>query len=257
LTDPYSALGAGALATFIPLYLGILAPLAIRHASTTARVFAAATASGIVFWFFLDVMNDAALLDINQGFSGNYTHILLASLFGLGVASLVGLEQAYAKKNILQTGDAFPGITFSIAMIAALAVGFHALGEGLAIGSIIPSSTNVVDAIGGLLPAIAYVLHKLLEGGVVGVFALLAGARKVRGILMLGIVGGLPTVLGILVGLSARLESTYFFALGGAGAAYIQFKLIPIYGTSDQKYRAALFVLLGLYVFYIAGLFHG
>ncbi len=257
------------MATFVPLYVGLFAPRVLtmgRSGRRTTTVLAAASA-GIIFWFFLDVMGEAALLDVNQGFNAQSsgqvaTHILLATLFAVGLTIMWSLER-YSRPKVrtqeesVSSSVSVPNLTFAVAMVAALGVGFHALGEGVVIGSILPHSSSILDAIGGLLPGVAYVLHKFLEGFVVGVFAVLAGVASERKIGLLGVIAGIPTVLGFVVGLPSVLESSYFFALGGAGAMYIEIKLVPVFARTRLDYASIVFVLLGFYSMYVAGLFHG
>ena len=257
MADVPSAFAATALATFVPLYIGLLFPTLLGKESRGLLFFVAASV-GIISWFFLDVAGDAASLDVNQGFGGDYTHIVLAGSFAFGLLLLFGLE----RKSMPNVAAAswMPGgggqFTFAVALVAALGIGFHGLGEGLAIGSIVPIRTSILDAIGGIGPGIAYVLHKFLEGIVVGSFATLARIRYSQ-IGILGIASGLPTLLGFLLGLPSIIESTYFFALGASGAVYIEFKLIPKIFEGGAKFSTLVFTLIGFYAMYTAGLFHG
>ena len=257
MADILSTFAATALAAFVPLYIGLLLPTLLGKGSKESLFFVAASV-GIISWFFLDVAGDAALLDVNQGFGGGYTHAVLAGSFAFGLLLLFGLE----RKSMPSAGAAswMPGgggqFTFAIALVAAVGIGFHALGEGLSIGSVVPNATSILDAIGGFGPGIAYVLHKFLEGLVVGAFALLARSRYSQ-IGILGIASGLPTLLGFLLGLPSIVESTYFFALGASGAVYIEFKLIPKVFEGGAKFSTLVFTLIGFYAMYTAGLFHG
>ncbi len=258
MADVLSAFASTALATFMPLYLGLLLPPLLGRGSRGSQFFVAASA-GIIFWFFLDIMGDAALLDVNQGFRGNYTHVVLAGSFALGVLLFFGLERK-STPSLAVASEAISGgtiqSTFAIALIAALGIGFHALGEGVEIGSVVPNATSILDAIGGIGPGVAYVLHKFLEGLVVGAFAMLARSRYSQ-IGVMGIVVGVPTLIGFLLGLPSSVEATYFFAVGGAGAVYIEFKLIPKIFEGRVKFAAIIYALLGFYSMYFAGLFHG
>jgi zinc transporter ZupT len=272
LADVLTTLALGAVSTFVPLYVGIFMPRLLSGSVGTNKLLAA-YASGIIFWFFLDVMNDSALLGINQGFSGGYTHTALILLFAIGVAILIWIERIYATRNRsspsnvsnsepLQATKEAPGgdttnLTIGVALAVALGVGFHALGEGIAIGAIVPSSSSILDAIGGLGPGMAYVLHKLLEGFVVGVVGVLAGVRAKGIYTLFGLISGIPTIIGFIVGLGGLIEATYFFALGGAAAVYIELKLVPIYGRGKIHQNVWLALLLGFYSIYVAGLFHG
>ncbi|MCL4519415.1 MAG: hypothetical protein M1587_09475 [Thaumarchaeota archaeon] len=256
------------LATFIPLYLGLYFSVLAGKSSRKGVVLFAALSSGIMFWFFLDVMNDSALLDVNEGFSGNYTHVLLASLFAVSVLLLFGLDRHFASSigraqapdppQVSLSYSATSNIvTFSVAAIVALGIGFHALGEGFEIGAIAPNSASIIEAIGGLGPGIAYVIHKILEGFVIGVFALIGRSSKVRNLGILGLIAGIPTLIGFPMGLQLLTDPTYFFALGGAATIYVEYKLVPIFVQSELKYVSILPALLGFYLMYLAGLFHG
>src|SRR5213594_2830594 len=256
MADVPSTFAATALATFMPLYIGLLFPTLFGKGSSGSLFFVAASV-GIISWFSLDVAGDAAQLDVNQGFGGDYTHVVLAGSFAFGLLLLFGLE----RKSMPTVGAAswMAGgggqFTFAIALIAALGIGFHTFGEGLAIGSIVPNATSILNAIGGIGPGVAYVLHKFLEGLVVGAFAMLARSRYSQ-IGSLGIAAGLPTLLGFLLGLPSIVESTYFFALGSSGAVYIEFKLIPKIFEGGAKFGTLVFTLIGFYSMYTAGLFH-
>src|SRR5215471_19521462 len=142
MVDLVSALFAGLLATFIPLFVGLFFPYRLTkyRGGQRAQTFRAALSVGISFWFFVDVMGDAALLDVNQGFKADdyfqaASHIVLALLFAVGLATLFVLDRHYAKGGIDDT-TVVKGLgnqvifTFAIASVAALGVGFHALGEG-------------------------------------------------------------------------------------------------------------------------------
>ncbi len=286
MVDLTTSLAAGFLATFIPLFLGLFAPSLLIKAWKNPKLstFLAAASTGIIFWFFLDVMGDAVLLDVNQGFQSNVlitqtarlTQAVLIILFPLGLGTLLLLEEKFSPKNPSQSDELVSkaslgasgklmAFTFTIAAVSALAIGFHALGEGLIIGANIPSQPTILDAIGGVLAGVAYVLHKFLEGLVVGVFALLAASTSPRKLGVLGVIAGVPTLIGFFSGVLNPTpnpsvfnptNTTFFFALGGAGVLYIELKLIPIITRNGLQYASVISLLLGFYAMYIAGLFH-
>jgi zinc transporter ZupT len=252
----------GVLATFVPLFIGLFIPTMVANNSARAKVLMSFSC-GIMFWFFVDVMNDAALLDVNQGFSGGLTHLLLAVLFAVGVLVLVGLEKlTISTENRKRNASSMIGMSYSIAVLVSLGIGFHSMGEGVEIGSLIlysyvtNSSSDLIAAIGGFGPGVAYVLHKFLEGFVIGVFAALAKARPSR-TTILGVVCGIPTVVGIALALLTPIDATYFFAIGAAAAVYIEFKLISRFANEGHILPYVIAALIGFYCMYLAGLFHG
>jgi len=253
------------LVTFICLYLGIFTPPLIAGKSTSRLTVLMAAASGIMCWSFLDLMNDAALLGVNQGFSGGLAHVFIAGVFALALLVLFWLDRLSTNTGRRKGRGLM--VTFGTALLVALGVGFHSLGEGVEIGSLIGysyalagASSNLITAIGGLGSGVAYVVHKFLEGFVIGVFAAAIKTRLVRG-LGLGLLAGIPTLIGLTVALIVPVDSTVFFAGGAAAVIYIEYKLVP--NLISQPYRRGggailylLFFLLGFYLMYLAGLFH-
>ncbi len=253
------------VATFICLYLGIFTPFLIAGKSTSRLTVLMALASGIMCWSFLDIMDDAALIGVNQGFSGGLVHILLAVLFAAALLVLFGLDRLSTTNRRRKGRDLI--LSYGTALLVALGVGFHSLGEGVEIGSLVGysyalvgASSNLITAIGGPASGAAYLMHKFLEGFVIGVFATAVKARFVRN-LALGLLAGVPTAIGLTVALMVPIDSTVFFAAGAAAVIYIEYKLIP--NLVSQPHRRGygpilylLFFLLGFYLMYLAGLFH-
>lgn len=259
MVDSGTSLAIGIVATFVPLIIGLVLPKRISKTwqSPVVLTWLAAFSSGAIFWFFIDVMGEAAQLDINLGFGGDYTHIVLALSFVVGIAVLFGLERRFpparnvhSTEQSVQMKSVAADITSVVAAVAALGIGFHAFGEGMVIGA------NLSGVLTNIYSGIAYVLHKLLEGFVVGSFAIIAAATRPRNIGAFVSLAGVPTVIGLLVGLLTTWDSTYLFALGGAGAVYIEMRLIPLLARSGRFSITIVAFLLGFYAMYSAGLFH-
>jgi zinc transporter ZupT len=246
------------LATLIFLYLGLFTPFLIAGKSTYRLTFLMAVASGITFWSFLDLMNDAALLGINQGFTGGLSQVSLVALFGATLLVVFWID----RKSQPKRGAPVIALSYVTAVLAAVGIGLHSLGEGAEIGSLIGYSflgglapTSLVSTIGGIGSAAAYLMHKFLEGLVVGVFAAAVKARLIR-VLGLGLLAGTPTIIGLAVALVTPVDATFFFGVGAAAAIYIEYKLIPILARQDRLMVMVLAMLLGFYLMYLAGLFH-
>jgi zinc transporter, ZIP family len=217
-------------------------------------------ASGIMFWSFLDLMNDAALLGVNQGFGGGLAHVLIAGSFAVVLLLLFWLDRLSMTTGRRKGRDIT--LSYGTALLVALGIGFHSLGEGVEIGSLIAysyavaqASSNLVTAIGGLGSGVAYVVHKFLEGFVIGVFAT-AVRTRFMGNLALGLLAGIPTAIGLTVALIVPVDATVFFAVGAAAVIYIEYKLIPNLARGDRAMLYIIFFLLGFYLMYLAGLFH-
>ncbi len=251
--------------TFAALYSGLLLIFVLRRISSQ---YLAAFGLGVTFWYFVDTMNDAAQLGVNKGFSGGVHQLGLVLLFVVGL-SLVIFGRSFPQQF---ASELSPKSLSVVPFLVALAIGFHSVGEGISFGALASTtqSSSLIEALGGYGQGTAYVLHKLLEGTVVAisyrVYVQGGGQSRISALkrnASLGLVAGIPTLLGEGVGYYLPLETTYFFALAAGAAIYIFLRLVPpvllqskhpTSYASSIKIAASLF--LGFVSLYLAGLFH-
>jgi ZIP family zinc transporter len=138
--------------------------------------------------------------------------------------------------------------------MVALGIGLHNLGEGLAIGSAYAIGSL---ALGATL-VIGFALHNTTEG--LAIVAPVADERpRLRLLVALGLLAGLPVVLGAWIGASAFDTSVAAFMLGlGAGAiAQVVVQIAPSIRDSAGRLLHPLAVaglLAGLAIMYVTGL---
>jgi ZIP family zinc transporter len=141
-----------------------------------------------------------------------------------------------------------------LAALVALGIGLHNLGEGLAIGSAYAIGSL---ALGATL-VIGFALHNTTEG--LAIVAPVADERpRLRLLVALGLLAGLPVVLGAWIGASAFDTSVAAFMLGlGAGAiAQVVVQIAPSIRDSAGRLLHPLAVaglLAGLAIMYVTGL---
>jgi zinc transporter ZupT len=104
-----------------------------------------------------------------------------------------------------------------VAMLVAIAIGLHNLGEGLAIGS-----AYAVGALAlGAFLVIGFALHNTTEG-----LAIVAPVAQrpptLRRLALLGLIAGAPAILGAWIGASAFNASLAAFLLGAGAGAIVQ-----------------------------------
>jgi len=258
------------LATFLPLYVGLLFVMLLRESARVNLRILSAFAFGLLFWFFLDTLNDAIQLNVNEGFSFGFHHTTLLLLFAVGFLSLAlpsGLSLS------AKVGAENRQYSFLVGILVSLGLGFHGIAEGLGFGATVAgtSATTVLDAIGGYSGGIAYVLHKFLEATIV--MTVFVSLRHDEGLTIrkelwhligLGLAFGLPSALGDFVGYYVQMDSSYFFALGGGAALFVALlSTRPIFAanaqgkvTSQEWIRIVLAVLLGFLALYAAASLH-
>lgn len=262
------------LATLPPIYVGMFLLIALSNVTHVDTRYLSAYALGLLFWFFFDTLNDAAQLDVNQGYSFNSGQISLVTLFIVGfllftllggmLSSKVGSPPASKQEN------SFP---FLLAILVALAMGCHGIGEGIEFGGLAAGTqaSTVLDAIGGITGGIAYVLHKLLESTIVIVaFITLARAnglpfrKQLWQTVIVGLAFGIPSAVGEVAGYSVPIDSSWFYALGAGAAFFVVLQVIkPIFAankdeevTYSQWLQISVAMILGFLLLYAAALFH-
>ena len=141
-----------------------------------------------------------------------------------------------------------------LALLVAIGIGLHNLGEGLAIGS---AYAGGALALGAFL-VVGFALHNTTEG--LAIVAPMASARPRLGrLVLLGLIAGAPAILGAWVGAAAFNSSVVAFLLGvGAGAiAQVVVAILP--SVRDESGRAldhltALGMLAGVAALYLTSL---
>jgi zinc transporter, ZIP family len=241
----------GAIAGFT-IYLGL--PLGrVRVASLRTKAFLNATSAGILVFLLFEILAHAtepvehALEEAAEGEAawGQFAALGLvyAIGFGAGLLSLLYLARLWKRPSPPEQSSIGPGamsvaeaeLSQPAAQSAALrtgmgiaaGIGLHNFSEGLAIGQAAQAGGMALAA----LLIIGFALHNTTEGfGIVGPLAA-AGVRASWGWLGLaGLIGGGPTFLGTVVGIS--FSSTYLFvgclALAAGALLYVIGEILPV-----------------------------
>ena len=232
----------------IPVLLGLLWLPFLRRISREWLDFFLAFTVGLLV--FLGVEAIAEALDTSAQVPGAFQ--------GLGIVVLGSTLTAlllFAMGSSEPDGKTGSGAANRLALLVAVGIGLHNLGEGLAVGS--AYATGEV-ALGTFL-VLGFLLHNTTEGLAI-VTPLATGKPAIRRLVALGMLAGLPTIAGAWIGgLSySPVLTTLFFAIGAGAIAQVIFALGSFFahnGNGLTTPRNATGLALGLVVMYVTGLF--
>lgn len=187
----------------IPVALGLLFYPYLRTLGSTGINFLLTLTIGLLFYLLIDTLQEG--FEMAQQVAGVFNGNLLVWVTA-GVAFLIIF--ALGRRG----GKAPEGLSLSTYL--ALGIGFHNLGEGLAVGAAMASGEA---ALGSFL-VVGFTLHNLTEG--IGIAApLLNRKTKFSTFVFLTLLAGLPAAFGTLIGAFAYSPHWTAILLAiGAGA---------------------------------------
>jgi zinc transporter ZupT len=197
----------GVLVGVVPIALGLLWLPALRQASAAWLATFMAFTAGLLSFLGVEALAEAFDLQtaLPAALGGAGLVLLGVALSFLGMTALAGR---------LTKGGTATGMT--LALLVAVGIGLHNLGEGLAIGA----SFAIGELQLGTFLIVGFMIHNVTEG--LGIATPVAKSRvTVVALAALALVAGAPAVLGAWIGgyTSSDVLGALFFAIA-AGAAF-------------------------------------
>jgi zinc transporter, ZIP family len=234
----------------IPVTLGMLwLPFMRRIGSEWLRVLIAFTV-GLLAFLAVDAGLEGLEIagDAPTAFGGTVLVFLGAIVAYLALA---GVDAWLRARRMAAAAGAASGY---LALMVAIGIGLHNLGEGLAIGSAYASGAL---ALGAFL-VVGFAIHNTTEG--LAIVAPLSKARPaVTRLLVLGLIAGAPAILGAWVGAAAFNPSlaALLFGVGVGAICQVIVQLVPSMRDGDGRalHPPAVYGLLaGIGALYLTGL---
>ena len=227
----------------IPVALGLLwFPVVARLGRTGIDVLLAVTL-GLLLFLLIDTAQEG--MESAGALPGSFQGVAL--FVAAGVAAYLGLESfgSWLKARRARTtpGESAGGV---LALLVATGIGLHNFGEGLAIGA----AFALGEAALGTLLVIGFTLHNTTEG--LAIVAPLAKERPSVGqLIQLGIIGGVPTIVGAWAGgfVYSAMLAVLFLGFGAGAIAQVFFQIArQMAGPQSITERfSALHVMSGLF----------
>jgi len=194
----------------IPVILGLFWYPALRRMGKRAMIFLLALTVGILIFLGLDALNEG--FDAAASVPGSFQGV---GLIGIGAVGTFLLLDAIGRRQAA-IGRSDADRRLAVAMMIAVGIGLHNLGEGLAIGA----AYNLGEVALGTFLVVGFIIQNITEG--LGIIAPVVRDRPaVRSLALMGLIGGGPAILGAWIGGYAPNATLAVLFLGiGAGAVF-------------------------------------
>jgi ZIP family zinc transporter len=196
----------------IPVFLGLLWLPFLRSMPQSWMDFWISLTAGLLVFLAIDTFHEA--LEILSRVPEFLNGLMLIALGAFGAFFALMWVDRYMRSRGGK-GGAVRGM--ALALMIAIGIGLHNLGEGLAIGA---AYTLGEVALGAFL-ILGFTLHNTTEG--LAILSPLVRERvSLRNLAVLGLVGGGPTVVGAWLGAFTYSDPLSLLFLGIGGGAILQ-----------------------------------
>jgi zinc transporter ZupT len=233
----------------IPVFLGIFWFPALRQLGRRTMTFLMAATAGLLVFLGLDTIAEALEVasEVPSAFQG-------IGLIGIGAVATFLLLDGISKRQKHVTGNESDR-RLAIALMIAIGIGFHNLGEGLAIGA----AYSVGEIALGTFLVVGFIIQNITEG--LGIIAPVLRDRPTIGRLaLMGLIGGGPAIVGAWIGgyTPSPFLAVLFLAIGTGAIFEVVYEIAKLIqkDTARESMPLTVFsgVLTGMLLLWVTGL---
>ena len=221
----------------IPIFLGIFWFPALRSLGRRTMTFLMAATAGLLIFLGLDTLAEA--LEFAAQVPGPFQGI---GLIGIGAVAAFLLLDAITKRQTALTGNEADQ-RLAVAFMIAVGIGFHNLGEGLAIGA----AYNVGEIALGTFLVVGFIIQNITEG--LGIIAPVLRDRPSLGRLaLMGLIGGAPAIIGAWIGgyTPSPFLAVLFLAIGTGAIFEVVYEIAKLIQKDTQREAMPMTVFSGV-----------
>ena len=233
----------------IPVFLGIFWFPALRQLGRRAMTFLMAATAGLLIFLGIDTLVEA--LEVAAQVPSSFQGI---GLIGIGAVATFLLLDAISKRQTAITGNETER-RFAVALMIAIGIGFHNLGEGLAIGA----AYNVGEVALGTFLVVGFIIQNITEG--LGIIApVLRDRPSIGRLALMGLIGGAPAIIGAWIGgyTPSPFWAVLFLAIGTGAIFQVVYEIAKLIqkDTARESTPVTVFsgVLTGMLLLWVTGL---
>jgi zinc transporter ZupT len=233
----------------IPVFLGIFWFPALRQLGRRTMTFLMAATAGLLIFLGLDTLVEA--LEVAAQVPSSFQGI---GLIGIGAVATFLLLDAISRRQTEVIGSESQR-RLAIAMMIAIGIGFHNLGEGLAIGA----AYNVGEIALGTFLVVGFIIQNITEG--LGIIApVLRDRPSIGRLALMGVIGGAPAIIGAWIGgfTPSPILAALFLAIGTGAIFQVVYEITKLIqkDTSRESMPLTVFsgVVTGMLMLWVTGL---
>jgi zinc transporter, ZIP family len=266
----------------IPVLIGLLWFPFLRRLSANKYNFFLSLTAGLLVFLGIDALiesNEIAQESIAGAFNGQMliAMVTILSFLALLYASEKLVERAATarKSTGLPLSPQSSNLTssdsttiqqqlarpFAIALMIAIGIGLHNLGEGLAIGAAVLLGEVALST----FLIVGFTLHNTTEGLAIVAPMAKSGKVMIRKLVVLGLIAGVPTIIGTWIGgfLYSPIAAVIFLSIGAGAIFQVVFSIASWMakgsasdGTRQSLLRTSIVAgfAIGMAIMYLTGL---
>jgi zinc transporter ZupT len=213
-------------------------------------MFLLAVTIGLLIFLGIDTLAEA--LEQVAGVPGPFQGI---GLVGIGAVTTFLLLETISQRQVA-VGKREASQRLRVAYMIAVGIGLHNLGEGLTIGA----AYNLGEVALGSFLVVGFIIQNITEG--LGIIAPILRHRPgIRHLVWLGLIGGVPAVIGAWLGGFAPSSTlaVLFLAIGTGAIFQVVYEITRLIrkDSSHEPLPATVFsgVVAGMLLLWLTGLF--
>ena len=233
----------------IPVFLGMFWFPALRQLGRRWMIFLLAVTTGLLIFLGLDTLAEA--LDQATAVAGSFQGV---GLIAIGAVGTFLLLSAISKRGT-GAGRSEANQRLTLAYMIAIGIGLHNLGEGLAIGA----AYSLGEIALGAFLVVGFIIQNITEG--LGIIApVLRDRPEKRHLVLMGIIGGAPAILGAWIGgfTPSPMLAVLFLAIGTGAVFVVTYEIAKMLQKDTQREAMPLTVfsgiMVGMLVLWVTGL---